>query len=152
MREIPDGLAVFSRNHRPYLEEAAARSPKTPTVFRARATWATAERAVARFGVLPIYFAPVGAEGQVEYVADLCGVLLNPVERSQEAAKWLSRVRPATASEGLWDPPVETLYEIRACRVLAKPFPMTKLVKASDGKPISPNYGYSYSVVRDPKV
>ena len=44
--------------------------------------------------------------------------------------------------------PVSTLYEIRSCRRLKHPFPFTRLVKLSDGKPISGDYGYSYSIVR----
>ena len=142
---------MFSRNHRAYLDEAVrigAQSPNDQIVFRARAKWATADKAVSRSGVIPIYYSAVGSEGQVEYAAELWGVLINPVEGSPEASMWLSRVLPATASEGLWDPPARTLYEIRNCRALAQPFPITRLVKASDGKPISADYGYSYSVVR----
>jgi len=75
-------------------------------------------------------------------------VLLDPVPGSPEAGRWLARVLPATRAEGLWDPPVSTLYEIRACRLLKQPFPLTKLVKLSDGKPISADYGYSYAIVR----
>ncbi len=33
-------------------------------------------------------------------------------------------------------------------RALAQPFPITRLLRASDGKHISADYGYSYSVVR----
>jgi hypothetical protein len=144
-------VAVFSRNHRAYLDEAVrigAQSPNDEIVFRARAKWATADKAVSRSGVIPIYYSAVGSEGQVEYAAELCGVLINPVEGSPEESRWLSRVLPATASEGLWNPPARTLYEIRNCRALAQPFPITRLAKASDGKPISADYGYSYCVVR----
>ena len=42
---------------------------------------------------------------------------------------------------------MKTLYEVRACRVLPRPFPIGRLVKISDGKPISPDYGYSYAIV-----
>jgi hypothetical protein len=47
-------VAVFSRNHRSYLEEATTRDPSAPIVFRARAKWATAEREIGRLGALPI--------------------------------------------------------------------------------------------------
>jgi hypothetical protein len=146
-----ESVAVFARNHREYLDEAASRDPSVTTVFRAKAAWTTAERAVSKAGSIPIYLAAVGGAGKVEYAAELCGVLLDPVKGAPETDKWLSRVLPSTASEGLWeedDRPVITLYAIRACRKLKKPFPMTKLVKLSDRKPISANYGYSYSVVR----
>jgi hypothetical protein len=146
-----DSVAVFSRNHRMYLDEAVTigtRDPSVSIVFRARARWRTAEREIGRLGALPIYLAAVGAEGQVEYAAELSEVLLDPVEGSPEAAKWLARVLPATASEGLWDPPVRTLYAMRACRLLGQPFPITRLVKMKDGKPISPDFGYSYAIVR----
>ena len=152
MRKLDsDTPAVFSRNHRVYLDEAATigeRDPSLPIVFRARKRWATAERETARRGALPIYLAAVGAEGQVEYAAELSEVLINPVEGSPEAARWLARVLPATAAEGLWDPPARTLYTMRACRKLGQPFPITRLVKLSDGKPISADFGYSYAIVR----
>jgi hypothetical protein len=144
-------VAVFSRNHGVYLEEACEKGTEDPSeriVFRAKAKWATAERQIARLGPLPIYLAPIGGVGNIEYVAELCDVLLDPVPGSPEAEKWLDDVLPSTASEGLWHPPVSTLYAIRACRMLKQPFPMTRLVKLSDGKPISADYGYSYSIVR----
>jgi len=146
--DIPNDVAVFSRNHRHYLEEAATRDSSAPIVFRAAARWATAEREISKLGALPIYLAAVGAAGQVEYAAALCGVLLDPVEGSSEAEKWLARVLSSTASEGLWDQSVKTLYAMRACRMLKQPFPITRLVKLADGKPISADYGYSYAIVR----
>lgn len=141
-------MAVFSRNHREYLDDAATTDPSTPIVFRAQKRWTTVELEIGRRGVLPIYLSAVGAAGQVEYEAELCNVLLDPIAGSPEADEWLARVLPSTASEGLWDPPARTLYEMRACRRLKEPFPLTRLVKLSDGKPISADYGYSYVVVR----
>ncbi|MEO5577217.1 MAG: hypothetical protein ABIR67_15300 [Gaiellaceae bacterium] len=146
-----ENVAVFSRNHRDYLEEAktiGARDPSERVVFRAKAKWATAERAIGRLGPIPIYLAAIGAAGQVEYEAKLCEVLLDPVAGSPEADEWLDHVLEATASEGLWDPPVSTLYAICACRTLKQPLPITRLVKLSDGEPISADYGYSYAIVR----
>jgi hypothetical protein len=32
--------------------------------------------------------------------------------------------------------------------MLKAPFPITRLVKLSDGKPISADFGYSYAIVR----
>jgi hypothetical protein len=75
-------------------------------------------------------------------------VLLDPVPDSPEAKKWLADVLPETASEELWDPPVSTLYAIRGCRKLRQPFPITRLVKLSDRKPISADYGYCYAIVQ----
>src|SRR5262245_10242050 len=131
-------VAVFSRNHLMYLDEACEKGAKNPSeriVFRATVTWAKAEKELDRLGPLPIYLAPIGGVGDVEYVAELCGVLLKPVPGSPQAKKWLADVLPSTASEGLWHPTVNTLYAIRACRMLRQPFPMTRLVKLSDGKP-----------------
>jgi hypothetical protein len=143
---------MASRNHVFYLEEARIKGTVDPSeriVFRAKAKWATAEQQIGRRGPLPIYLAPIGGAGKVEYVAELCDVLLDPVPGSPEAERWLDDALPSTASEGLWgDPPVSTLYAIRACRMLKQPFPFTRLVKLSDGRPISADYGYSYSIVR----
>ena len=56
-------VAIFSRNHRKYLEGAETRGKSDPswlTVFRSGAKWATAEREIARLGPLPIYLAAIG--------------------------------------------------------------------------------------------
>jgi hypothetical protein len=146
-----DNVAVFSRNHGQYLEEACKKGAKDQgerIVFRARAKWATAERQIGKLGPLPIYLAAIGATGNVEYVSELCDVLLDPVPGSPEAKKWLNDVLLSTQEEDLWNPPAKTLFAIRACRKLKQPFPFTRLVKLSDGRPISANFHYSYAVVR----
>lgn len=159
MRRRPDphDVAVFARNHRSYLDEAtkiSARDPRATITFRARSTWATAERAMPLGGSLPIYMAAVGGAGQVEYEAELCRVQLDPQWGVPETEALLGDELPMTkaSGEGLWEeggkPTVRTLYAIRACRKLRTPFPMTSLTKLRDGKPISADYGYSYCVVR----
>lgn len=151
MNRVDDthGLAVFSRNYGQHLEAARAignRDPIEPVVFRANKKWAAAEQELGRVGAMPIYFSPVGSEGQVEYIAELCGILFEPAEGSPETDSWLARVAPSTADEGLWDPPAKMLYAIRACRRLKHPFPMTTL-RLRTGKQIDAGFQYSYAIV-----
>jgi len=52
--------------------------------------------------------------------------------------------------EGLWENTGKragTLYAINHLERVPQPFPMTELIKVSDNQPISPDYGYSYTVV-----
>jgi hypothetical protein len=74
------------------------------------------------------------------------------ISRAAAEAALLERILESTKDEGLWEidgkPTLQTLYAITACRKLARPFPMTSLLKVSDGKPISADYGYSYTIVR----
>jgi len=146
-------VAVFTRNHRKYLDEAAnasAKEPNVPIVFRARSKWATALRKVPAGGSLPIYMAAIGGTGEIEYGAELCDGRLEPSRGDPKTEALLASVLKSTKDEGLWEKSgktAETLYAIRRCRKLHKPFPITNLVKLSDGQPISANYGYSYAIV-----
>jgi hypothetical protein len=145
-------VAIFTRNYRKHVEEAAtlsASDPKRRIVFRARAKWVSALDALGKKKPRELYIAPVGGDGMVEYVADLYDVLLEP-QRGQPLTEELLKLTTAsTAGEGLWEhykgPNVQTLYVV--LRKLKQPFPMTKLVKISDNKPIKENYGYSYCLV-----
>lgn len=143
-------LAVFSRNYREHLEAARAiggREPSEPVVLRGNKKWSAAEQELGRVGAMPIYFSPVGSEGQVEYVAELCGILFDPEQGSPEANDWLARAARSTVDEGLWNPPAKMLYAIRGCRNLRHPFPMTAL-KLRTGKHIDEGFQYSYALVR----
>lgn len=145
--------AVFARNYRHYLEEAAAVADADPSrliTFRSAGHWTTAAKALATHNTIPIYFAVVREGEHVSYEADLVSVYVNPESHRPETERMLSFSLPSTSDEGLWEAyesPVRTLYMIKRCRELSRTFPMTHLVKVSNDKPISPNFGYSYSIV-----
>lgn len=146
-------VAVFTRNHRKYLEEAAdvsAQDPNAIIVFRARSKWVTALRELPAGGSLPIYMAAIGGPGEVEYEAELCDGQIEPRRGDPKTEALLASVLKSTKDEGLWEKygkTAETLYAIRACRKRLQPFLITSLVKLSDGQPISADYGYSYAIV-----
>jgi hypothetical protein len=145
--------AVFARNHRHYLEEAAAVAETDPSqliTFRSAGHWTTAEKALATNNTIPIYFAVIREGENIAFEADLVSVYVNPEPQGPETERMLNFSLPSTADEGLWeayDSPVRTLYMIKRCRELSQPFPMTNLVKLSNDEPIAPNFGYSYSIV-----
>ena len=146
-------FAVFTRNHRVHLAEAAALCAADPTrlvTFRASVTWVSAERAVASGSPIPIYVAVVGGPGAVEYVAELCDVQLRPHRGDPKTERLLRHWTNSTKDEGLWekyDKPVRTLYVIRKCKALRRSFPISNLVKASDGTSLSAEFRYSYAMV-----
>lgn len=148
-------VAVFARNHRRYLDEAVERNVARPerfTTFRSSKRWAGAHAANVAFGALKIYFVPIGENRGVEYAALLHRVHLDPDPGDAITREVLASELEDTREEGLWekyDKKVQTLYVISHCERLARPFPITELVKASDGTPISENYGYGYSLVRE---
>lgn len=153
MKSDGQGAAIFSRNHRKYLETAvrSARAPATRVAFRAATTWVSASRALDRAESIPIYFAVVGGGARVEYGATLEEVLLRPRKGAKKTQEILRHSLPASANEGLWEgkkSPVRTLYVITNCKRLSRPFPLTHLKKVSDGSPLSSGFRYSYSVVR----
>ena len=146
-------VAVFSRNHRHYLEEAAcigAENPECLITFRASKAWISAKVALERFGPREVYFVPIGAGTLVEYEAKLERVLLFPKQGTRETEEMLKYCPPSTRNEGLWEKfgeKVNTLYAISHCYKPASPFPFTALSKVSDDTRIDRNYGYSYALV-----
>lgn len=146
-------IAVFARNHREYLQEAAARNlarPERFTTFRSAKKWAKVHAANVEHGTMKIYFAPVGGQQGVEYEAILHQVHLSPRMNDPITTEMLATELESTREEGLWEQyrkPVQTLYIISHCKQLADPFPISELIKVSDHKPISENFGYSYCVV-----
>lgn len=146
-------IAVFTRNHRKYLEAATSRNEVRPerfTTFRSALRWVNAHLANTKHGAITIYFAPVGGDKGVEYEAILHQIYLDPVAGNTETQEVLAPELESTREEGLWEQyekPVKTLYVISHCHRLEKPFPISALIKVTDDKTISENYGYSYSLV-----
>ena len=146
-------LAVFSRNHRIHLDEAVALCAADSTrkvTFRASVTWASARQAVSNGAAIPVYFAAVSGAGSVEYIANLVEVQTHPHRGDPTTERLLKFDTNSTAHEGLWErsgEQVRTLYTITKCRKLARPVPISKLLKASDGKAMSQEFKYSYALV-----
>jgi hypothetical protein len=146
-------IAVFTRNHLKYIAAAAARNldrPERFTTFRSAVKWSSAHLANSKYGTMPIYFAPIGSDKGVEYEALLHQIHLNPVAGHPETIEVLASELESTRNEGLWEQynkHVKTLYVISHCNRIDNPFPISNLIKFEDEKPISENYGYSYSVV-----
>lgn len=143
-----EDIAIFSRNHRNYLEAASRRKR---TTFRASKPWSTAEQAVKRSGPRPIYIVPIGSE-EVEYEARLIDVRLRPDERDPETQRLLAMCLSETLDEGLWpdkagNPGVRTLYVIGDCRKLKQSFPFTRLKKRADRRPLDAGFRYDYAIV-----
>lgn len=148
-------IAIFCRNHRKYLESAVkinTELPDKPITFRAKATWKSAVVALNVHGRIKIYFAPIGGDGNVEYEAQVSKVLLYPNMYSDETKELLKYCLPETRDENLWDNKVNTLYVISHTRKIPSPFPYCNLLKLSDGKNISDDYGYSYAFVYEYNV
>lgn len=77
-------------------------------------------------------------------------ILATVIARLESSSDTAYRLQPR---EGLWETTrtkgrVRTLYAITDCKRLNRPFPIARLVKISDGAPLSSGYRYSYSVVR----
>ena len=144
------GAALFTRNHRGYIARAAEQSDRLVT-FRAARSWSSAKLALDTLGPpLRLYLSCNGGGPQVEYVADLVHVQLDPADGDAYTEKLLGLQLPETEGEGLWEEygrRVRTLYVLRGCRRLETPFSITALVKLADGKPIAEDYRYSYSLV-----
>lgn len=147
------GVAVFARNHRHYLDAASSRNEKQPeqfTTFRAAKPWTSAHYANEVHGAIKVYFAAIGGEKEVEYEAIIHRIKLAPQKRDQDTENLLRFSLKETMEEGLWEKGrkrVTTLYVITHCKKISSPFPIMELIKLSDDKLISEDFGYSYSLV-----
>ena len=140
--------AVFSRNHRKYLQGAVQVGVENRTreiTFRGRTAWKSAAAAVAGKGPRPLYYAVVDEGPLVRYEALLCQVAVDPGPALMR--ELLELCLESTQDEGMWDGTVSTLYTISGCHKLAEPFPFTALTKLSDGCHLAGNFGYSYAIV-----
>jgi hypothetical protein len=155
-REAPRAVntAVFSRNHGKYLKDAEAlckQSPGTMVTFRAESRWVSAADALSELKSIPIYFAVVGGPAEVEYTATLCTIKVDPSRSDPKTQEMLRHSLPGREHEGLWETDrkkgrVQTLYVIRDCRRLGRPFPIRRLTKVRGGR-LNSGYRYSYSLV-----
>lgn len=141
--------AVFSRNHRHYLEQASARAVDEPTTFRSNVPWVSAANAIEKHGPRTIYFAPIDGGGRIEYQGDLVEVQVDPSKSHPVSQRLLSYALKDTSTEELWENTVLTLYVVANCHKLKKPFPQTRLRKLSDDCPLDENYIRSYALVHE---
>ena len=147
------GFAVFTRNHRRHLEEAAiacAADPERKVAFRSAKRWVSAAEAVAFGVVVPVYVAAVGGSG-VEYEAELVDIQLDPHEGDPTTKRILALDTVSTQGEQLWPThprgkTVSTLYVLKGVRSVT-PFPISQLRKATGGR-LDEGYHYSYALVK----
>ncbi len=138
--------AIFARNHKKHLEKACELSSKYPLKFmsfRSSKPWISAEKLLRNQSSMTVFFSEVGGMGLITYQATLHNVILHPEKRKAETQKW-SRFAITTKEDLLSD--AKTIYVISHCKAV-QPFPMTNLIKVSDGKPLSKNFKYSYALV-----
>jgi hypothetical protein len=124
--------------------------PERLIPFRGGKRWSSAAQALQQHSPIDIYFAVVDSGSNVQYVAKLKRVIVDPQRGQPEIEQLLDLSTSTTRDEGLWedtDKPVGTLYAINHLERVSPPFPMTELIKVSDDQPIGADYGYSYTLV-----
>lgn len=144
--KLSSDVAVFTRNHRFYLEHAA-QYPKQLHTFRSELRWTSAFEAVKYHGYIKMYSAVIEGDNLVEYQANLLRVKLDPDKSELETQNMLSCSVMGTETEGLWNKSVKTLYMIRDCCKLLRPFSISELSKIEDNTPISSKHTNGYSIV-----
>ncbi len=148
MKLKKSNLAIFSRNYRKYLNEAARKGHNEPVTFRSKLRWVTAEKAIKASGPCRIYFAEQDTSSRITYAAELMEVQIGPSLMNPRTKRLLRHELDSTRGEQLWGDTAQTLYVISNCRKLKRPFAQAKLRKANDGKPLDANYIRSYALVR----
>jgi hypothetical protein len=135
--------AVFTRNHKTYLDEACKR--EEPTAFQSKKKWSGAEGWLKKQKTLKVYIAPVGEVGEppkVRYEGTITKIAL--VDSAPEAAKKLLAARDETNERRVWG---KTVYLLSDCCEIIPAISLSALRKAKDGTRLSDDYKYSYSIV-----
>ena len=143
-------LAVFARNWSMYLDEATKlcrNSPNRRLAYQSRQRWVTAASALGAAGPRKIYFAEIDGGPRVTHVAELVEVQVDASRQNLRTKRLLKLRPPKTREEGLWG---RTVYVIRPCRKVSRPFSMARLPLASAHKRLSPTFKYSYALVETP--
>src|SRR5262245_7141602 len=112
-------VAVFTRNHPGHLERAAERPAGSPAVFRSRVRWASAAEGLRSQGRVEVYIAPMDGANEVQYIASLAQVFLDPSPTDPVVAGYLAEPSAANEGEEVWagsGSPAQTLYVLRCCR------------------------------------
>lgn len=138
-------LAVLTRNYRVYLDQAI--QVGGPVTFCSNMRWTSAYAVLTAGRPVIVYIVPEGGTGQVEYEGRIETILLVPFTDSVTLENLLVKSMDAAARAGLESGSIETIYSIVGLRKLTEPFPQTKLLKISDGKPVSEKYIRSYCLV-----
>jgi len=132
-------IAVFTRNHETHLKEAQTRSQ--PTAFQSKTRWVGAKKALEKQKTLKVYIAPIG-EQQVTYEGTITKIAF---KGQQEIEELLAARGEGTKNEDHWG---ETVYLVSNCCPISGAS-LSTLRKARDGIPLSDEYNYSYSLVRE---
>jgi hypothetical protein len=74
-------------------------------------------------------------------------VKLSPAPGDPRTEELLRLRPPTTREEDPWSDNTKTLYAISGCHELQSPLPYSALLKQSDGRPLSDDFGYSYALV-----
>ena len=142
-------IAVFARNWPKYLKEAAALTGQdrdSRRTYQSKQRWVSAAAALSAVGPRVIYFAEIEGGPEITHIAELVEVLVDPTPRNRATIRLLAD-RGLTKGESLWG---KTLYSVRRCRKLDKPFSMSKLQLANDERRrLSRDYRYSYALVKE---
>jgi hypothetical protein len=143
-------VAVFSRNHRVHLEDAAAtasRDPGSATLFRSVKRWVSAAAELKRRGSVEVYFAVIDDGTRVRYSGQIVDLEVDPYPGSSRTAELLQRSGVTTETEGDWNGNVGTLILVKGCHELDRPFEQSELVKL-DGSRLSADFIRTYALVR----
>lgn len=138
-------LAVLTRNYRVYLDQAVQDGGSV--TFCSNMRWTSAYAALTAGKPVTVYIVPEDGSGQVEYEGKIETILLAPFTDPVTVENLLAKSMDAAARAGIESGSIETIYSIVGLHKLAEPFPQTKLLKLSDGKPVSENYIRGYCLV-----
>jgi hypothetical protein len=138
-------IGILTKNYIDHLDKAIESCASV--TFCSHVRWVAATDAFSKGEIVELYFVVDGGTGIVKYQGRLSDILLDPVQGTSAVDKLLANAADEDASEGLQNGVIKTLYTVSNLRKLQESFSQTKLLKRSDGKPVSEAYDRAYCIV-----
>jgi hypothetical protein len=141
---MPD-TAILTRNFDTHLDTAVKKGGG-PVTFYSNVRWVTAANAHVANKPVRVYFIADGDSDLVRYEATLADIQLDPSPNAPATKALLAKSPDPAAKSELEKGRIKTLYSVVGLKSVPR-FKQSKLLKLSDGKPVSEAYIRGYCVV-----
>lgn len=142
---MSDDIAVLTRNYAAHLDPASKKGGAV--TFYSNAVWRSIVDAHSAGKHVIVYFILVEQPGQISYEGTLENIVIPPVKDTALLERLLRDAPDDAARMEVEKGMARTVYSVTGVKKASPPFSQVALLKHSDGKPVSKDYGRSYCIV-----
>jgi hypothetical protein len=139
-------IAVLTRNYKTHLDDAMKNAQKSMT-FYSNVPWTSIKNAHSSATEVAVYFVVAEHAGHVSYRGTLVDIQSPPVKGSADLEKLPERAPDDAARDEVDKGKARTVYQVSQITKVSPAFSQSKLLKRSDGKAVSTDYGRGYCIV-----